>query len=59
MEKRLQCNAVVPGCPAEMRCMTDEEVLRQAAEHARTAHGIEQMDEQTTAKVRAAIGPAR
>lgn len=59
MEKRLQCNAVVPGCPVEMRGTTDEDVLRQAAEHARTAHGIEQMDEQTTAKVKAAISSAR
>lgn len=58
MEKRLQCNAVVPGCPAEMRGMTEEEVLRQAAEHARTAHGIERIDEQTVAKVKAAIKPA-
>jgi predicted small metal-binding protein len=59
MEKRLQCNDVVPGCPAEMRGATEDEVLRQAAEHARTAHGIEQIDYQTVAKVKAAIRPAR
>jgi predicted small metal-binding protein len=55
MEKRLRCGDVVPGCTAEVRGETEEEILRQAADHARTAHGIETIDEQTAAKVKAAI----
>ena len=55
MEKRLLCGDVVPGCAAEVRGATEEEILRQAVEHARTAHGIEKIDEQTAAKVKAAI----
>jgi predicted small metal-binding protein len=30
-------------------------VLRQAVEHARTAHGVTKLDDQTAQKVRAAI----
>ncbi len=55
MTRILRCNAIVPGCPAEVRAETDEDLLRQAAEHARTAHGLEQIDQQTAAKIRAAI----
>lgn len=54
----LRCGDVVPGCPAEVRAQTDEEVLRQAAEHARTAHGIDRLDDATVEAVRASIRPA-
>jgi predicted small metal-binding protein len=57
MEKVLKCGDLFPGCQAEARGETDEEVLRQAGEHARTAHGIERVDEATAGKVRAAIRP--
>lgn len=55
MEKVLRCGDLFPGCQAEAKGATDEEVLRQAAEHARVAHGVARMDEATAAKVRAAI----
>jgi predicted small metal-binding protein len=55
MEKLLRCGDVVPGCTEEVRGATEEEILRQAADHARTAHGIEKIDDQTAAKVKAAI----
>lgn len=55
MEKLLRCGDVAPGCAEEVRGATEEEILRQAVEHARTAHGIEKIDEQTAAKVKAAI----
>jgi predicted small metal-binding protein len=55
MEKVLRCGDLFPGCAAEARGTSEEEVLRQAAEHARTAHGIERIDEATAARVRAAI----
>ena len=59
MKKFLECKTVVPGCDAEIYGDSDEDMLRQAAEHARTAHGIERIDEPTAEKVRAAIRPAR
>jgi predicted small metal-binding protein len=55
MEKALKCGDVVPGCAAEVHAATEDEILRQAAEHARTVHGLERMDEATVARVRAAI----
>jgi len=57
MQKRLLCGDVVPDCPEEMLGATDEDVLRKAAEHARTAHGLERIDDQTLQRVKAAIRP--
>ena len=55
MERVLRCGDLMPGCPAEVRASSDEEIMRQAAEHARTAHGLEQIDAATAQAVRAAI----
>ena len=55
MNKIMRCNALFPGCSAEVRAETEEEVLRHVAEHARTVHGVKQVDEETIRKVRAAI----
>lgn len=55
VEKVLKCDLVFPGCPTEVHGESEEEVMRGAAEHARTAHGLEQVDEQTANKVRSAI----
>jgi predicted small metal-binding protein len=38
-----------------VRADTEEQVMRQAAEHARAAHGIEKIDEETARKIKAAI----
>jgi len=59
VKKFLECKTVVPSCDAEIHGDSDEDVLRQAAEHARTAHGIERVDEPTAEKLRGAIRPAR
>ena len=58
MQKVLRCNDVVPGCDAEVRGSSDEEILRQAVEHAREAHGLKEIDAATAEAVRAAIRPA-
>ncbi len=50
-----RCGDVVAGCPAEVHGDSEEQVLSQAAEHARAEHGMESMDEQTAAAVRDAI----
>ena len=51
----LRCGDVVTGCPAEIQGDSEEQVLNQVAEHARTEHGMESMDDQTVAAVRDAI----
>jgi predicted small metal-binding protein len=58
MAKVLKCDDIFPGCAAEVRAETDEEVLREAAEHARSRHGLSQVDEATAKKVKAAIRPS-
>ncbi len=38
--KTLHCHDVGFDCPAIVQGTTDEDVLRQAAEHAQTVHGV-------------------
>ena len=49
---------MVDGCPAEVTADSEEEVLRQAAEHARVDHGMAEIDDATLAKVQGAIRPS-
>jgi predicted small metal-binding protein len=58
MGKVLRCGELFPGCAVEARGETEEEILKQAAEHARRDHGIAQIDAATLAKVKSAIRPA-
>jgi predicted small metal-binding protein len=55
MTMNLRCGDVVPGCPAEISADTEDDVMRQAAEHARTEHGLTELDDDTIAAVRGAI----
>ena len=55
MAKVLKCGDVFSGCAAQVSAETVEEVLRQAAEHARAIHNVSNVDEATVQKVRAAI----
>jgi predicted small metal-binding protein len=55
MAKELRCRDVGMDCDFKVRGDTEEEVLRQAAAHARTAHQINEMTPELAAKVRAAI----
>ena len=55
MAKVLRCGELFPGCSIEARGETEEEILKQAAEHARRDHGVGQIDAATLAKVKAAI----
>ena len=41
MGKVLKCGDVVPGCNAEIKGDSEHDVLRQAAEHAKTAHHMD------------------
>jgi predicted small metal-binding protein len=58
MPKILRCHDVFPGCNAEVRADTEDEILRQAAEHAQKVHSVETVDDATVTKVRAAIRTA-
>ncbi|MFL5616359.1 MAG: DUF1059 domain-containing protein [Gemmatimonadaceae bacterium] len=53
--KELRCSDVGFACDAVVRANTEEEVLRQGAEHARKAHGIENFDEATVKKIKSQI----
>ena len=50
----LRCDEVMPGCAAEVRAETEDDVMRQAAEHAKNVHGLPN-DRETVMKLKAAI----
>jgi predicted small metal-binding protein len=58
VEKVLRCGELFEGCATVARAESDEEVLKQAAGHAKRDHGISQIDAATLAKVKAAIRTA-
>jgi predicted small metal-binding protein len=58
MTKVLRCGDLFPGCTVEAGGESEEEVLRQAAEHARKDHGLASIDPQTLSKVKAAVRTA-
>ena len=55
MAKSLHCNDVIPGCGYVVSAATEEEVMRQGAEHARIEHNIRRVTPEITAMMRAAI----
>ena len=55
MAKVLRCRDVGLDCEGELRGATEEDILRQAAEHAQSVHNIRDMSPELVQKVRAAI----
>jgi predicted small metal-binding protein len=55
MAKVLRCRDVGLDCEGELRGQTEEDILRQAAEHAQDVHNIQDMSPDLVQKVRAAI----
>ena len=56
MAKRLACSdVVVEGCKTVLDGKTEEEVLKRAAAHAKSDHGMSQIPPDVVAKVKAAI----
>jgi predicted small metal-binding protein len=55
MAKVLRCSDVGFECDRVIPAETEEEVLKQAAEHARTVHNLQEMTEEVVEKVCAAI----
>ncbi|MCB9383932.1 MAG: DUF1059 domain-containing protein [Bryobacterales bacterium] len=55
--KEFRCGDIVPGCTAKFRGATEEEILAQVAEHARTGHGIHDVPAELAEQVRSLIKP--
>ena len=54
-QKRFACGAVVPGCQFEASAATEDELMKQVAAHAASAHGITDVTPALAAQVKAAI----
>lgn len=59
MRKMLRCRDVGMDCEFQAHGKTDEEVIRQAAQHARDKHGVTTMTPDLQAKVKSAIKEQR
>ncbi len=55
MAKVLRCSDVGFECEGVIRAETEEEVLKKAAEHAKSEHNLEEISDEVLEKVRAAI----
>ncbi len=55
MSKYVSCREVGVDCDFEARGETEQEVLQKCAEHAKTAHGMNEIPADLAAKVRASI----
>jgi predicted small metal-binding protein len=55
MAKVLRCRDVGMDCDFVARANTEEEILKQAAQHAQTTHNMKDIPQEIVAKVRAAI----
>lgn len=52
MVKVLRCGDLNPGCRFEARGSNEEDVLRAAAEHAKTQHGMSNIPQEVISKAR-------
>ena len=55
MAKVIACRDVGVDCDFVARGQTEQEVLKKCVEHARSAHGMQELPAELTAKVKAAI----
>jgi predicted small metal-binding protein len=55
MAKKMSCKDVGPDCDFVAHGETEEEVMGQVAEHARSAHGMQEVPPELAEKARAAI----
>jgi predicted small metal-binding protein len=56
--KTFACGSVVPGCTAHFEGDSDDAILAQVAEHARTDHGLETVPPELVSQVREHITTA-
>lgn len=55
MAKAMHCSDLMPGCDYVAKGNSEQDVLQQAAEHARTVHNINEITPELAAKVQSAI----
>jgi predicted small metal-binding protein len=55
MSKIVSCREVGVDCDFEARGETEQEILQKCAEHAKSAHGMDEIPPDLAAKVRASI----
>ncbi len=55
MAKELKCGDLMPGCKAVVEGNDEAEVMAKAAEHAKNAHGLQEITPELASKVRSAI----
>ena len=55
MPKVLRCNDVVGNCDFVARSESEQDILQQAAAHARTAHQVSEITPELANKVKSAI----
>ena len=53
--KELRCREIGFDCDAVVRAESEEEVMRQVAEHARKVHGLDNITDDTAEKIRSTI----
>lgn len=56
--KQFTCGDVVPGCDARWERPTEDEILAEVAEHARSAHGLDEVPPEVVDRVRSHITSA-
>ena len=55
MPKILRCSDLMPGCDYVAKGDSEQDVLQQAAEHARTVHNINEITPELANQVQSAI----
>jgi predicted small metal-binding protein len=55
MARKMSCSDVGPDCDFVARGASDEEVMGQVAEHARTVHGMDEVPPELAERAKAAI----
>lgn len=55
MAKELRCGDLMPGCKTVLEGKDEADVMAKAAEHAKNAHGLQQVTPELASKVRSAI----
>ena len=55
VSKIVSCREVGVDCDFEARGETEQEILQKCADHARSAHGMQELPPELTEKVRSAI----
>ena len=55
MAKEMRCAELMPGCTFVATGVTDDEVMRKAAQHAKEKHNVKEITPDLAKKVKAAI----